>query len=255
MNTNKSEQKIAALSAEERVDVARRRMVELLRRYHALEIMHSNNRHLVYGSRFPEQIGKSYAGTAFRVLQQASHGMELLRLCAMWDKLDYHKASIPTLLALIDAAPVRRILRKNALAKVCAREVVLDEVASEDPKRKRAEYSAHLRHEARLMSAAFANLVTVAATATSQVLENVRKFRDAEIAHNIEMADLQQPIHPPKYGDEDVLLTNTQDAIQTLKWLLDTNWYVLDSSYQQALAAGDALWNACSFSGICRADS
>ena len=88
------------LSANKRVDIAKRVTSRVIDHLQYLLELHENNRLIVYSPILAEQVSKSYAANAFRVFQEGMHQFEIVRLCALWDKGELDCESVPTIIEL-----------------------------------------------------------------------------------------------------------------------------------------------------------
>jgi hypothetical protein len=70
--------------------------------------LHANNLFVVYSPMLVSQI--PFAANAFNVLQRSMYQIEIVRLCAIWDKADPNKESIPTVVKLIDTKGIIEML-------------------------------------------------------------------------------------------------------------------------------------------------
>jgi hypothetical protein len=58
--------------------------------------IHENNAVVLYSDTLSKQVPKSYAANAFNVFREAMHQIELVRVCALWDRGDIERESIMT---------------------------------------------------------------------------------------------------------------------------------------------------------------
>ncbi|RTL88032.1 MAG: hypothetical protein EKK29_05480 [Hyphomicrobiales bacterium] len=64
--------------------------------------LHENNAIIVYSPTLTDQIPASHAASAFAVFQRGLHQLEIIRLCALWDKAELDNECIPTVIRLIN---------------------------------------------------------------------------------------------------------------------------------------------------------
>ena len=74
--------------------------------------LHENNAIIVYSDTLSSRIPYSRAANAFNVFRAGLHQVEIVRLCALWDRAEETKENIPTIAELIDHPSVL-----NALAE------------------------------------------------------------------------------------------------------------------------------------------
>src|SRR5262249_35724968 len=64
--------------------------------------LHENNAIVLYSDTLSSQIPTSFAANAFNVFQRGMHQFEIVRLCALWERVGPEKENIPTVVELID---------------------------------------------------------------------------------------------------------------------------------------------------------
>jgi hypothetical protein len=89
-------------------------MEKLLDHFLYVVELHANNSFVVYSQTLASQIQPSYAANAFNVFQRSMHQIEIVRICAIWDKADPDKESIPTVVELIDSEEIIDVLAEEA---------------------------------------------------------------------------------------------------------------------------------------------
>src|SRR3954469_25201541 len=86
----------------QRIELAKTKMKEVID--HFIIAVHENNAIVVYSDKLSSQIPRSYAANAFNIFREGMHQIEIVRLCALWEKAnenDLAKKSIPTVVELI----------------------------------------------------------------------------------------------------------------------------------------------------------
>jgi hypothetical protein len=78
--------------------------------------IHENNAVVLYSDQLSKQVPQSYAANAFNVFREAMHQIELVRICALWDRGDIERESIMTVIELIDDDGALDILAEQARA-------------------------------------------------------------------------------------------------------------------------------------------
>src|SRR5450755_1617570 len=94
----------------ERIELAKTKMEKVLDHFLYVVELHANNSFVVHSSTLASQIPVSYAANAFNVFQRSMYQIEIVRLCAIWDKADPNKESIPTVVNLIDTKEIIEML-------------------------------------------------------------------------------------------------------------------------------------------------
>jgi hypothetical protein len=91
------------LATVERVEAAKQKTERVVDHLFQLIALHENNAVVVYSDALALQIPRSYAANAFNVFQQSLYHLEIVRLCALWDRAwpDLSRESIPTVVELI----------------------------------------------------------------------------------------------------------------------------------------------------------
>src|ERR1700682_497188 len=94
----------------ERIELAKAKMVKVLDHFLYVLELHANNSFVVHSSTLAAQIPVSFAANAFNVFQRSMYQIEIVRLCAIWDRAGADRESIPTVVDLIDSADVIEML-------------------------------------------------------------------------------------------------------------------------------------------------
>src|SRR4051794_11661522 len=90
------------LSLSERIELAKEKTARVVDHLSYLLELHENNAIVVYSPTLSSQIPTSHAANAFNVFQRGLHQFEVVRLCALWDRAEPEKESIPTIIELVD---------------------------------------------------------------------------------------------------------------------------------------------------------
>ena len=75
--------------------------------------LHENNVFIVYSPELSSPVPESFAANAFNVFQRGCHQIEIVRLCALWDKPAPDKENILTVVDLIDSPCVCDMLSED----------------------------------------------------------------------------------------------------------------------------------------------
>ena len=89
-------------SKSERIDLAKARVARVLDHLLYVIELHANNEFVVYSNTLSSQSPRSYAANAFLVFQRSMYQIEVVRLCALWDRAELPRENIPTVVELID---------------------------------------------------------------------------------------------------------------------------------------------------------
>jgi hypothetical protein len=187
------------------------------------------------------------------------HLIEIIRLCAIWDKPADDRESIPTIIDLFNERTLIDQLVDEARASH-ASQIPPDDFSRGDNSQDTAAKKSWWKRD----GGAFAvqteetirgKLSFASSKATeiqaSQQMKAFMNFRDRFIAHNLDIPELnledEANVDRPKYGDESLVLYATIDIADALHRGL--NQTTFDWKGSQAIArrnAGD-LWDCCTF--------
>src|SRR4051794_31537783 len=144
MRADVSKRNIAAMSTDQRIKTACDKADQIWK--YVLELIqnHANNKIITYSDILSNQIRPSQAAHAFNDFQNVMYLGELVRLCAIWDKLDLEKCSVPTLLTLVDDRRVILRLYKEHIAHTGKK--AYERVYVENPELSVAHFSFWQRH-------------------------------------------------------------------------------------------------------------
>jgi hypothetical protein len=201
------------------------------------------------------QIPKSFAANAFNVFERSMHEYEIVRLCALWDRAELDKESVPTIIDLIDDEQVLAALADEVRQHWNGKGVDLN--PSDDPELRRIEQEAIAASETRFANeqAAKVDLELREAIANarriieSPQLNSLRNLRDKHLAHSLSAThrEKNRPVAPMKYGDETELLEASIPIIERLCcWVRGVSFDVADSREVDRSNA-EALWKGCTF--------
>lgn len=251
------------LTDPKRIEIARERAGRLIDHLAAIFALHEANAIVVYSPVIANQIPPSRATFAFRQLQSSQVLFEMLRLCALWDKPAQDRESIPTILKLLDKPQIRdRIAAERyasfaneVLSEPPARPQGPDEDDEHDPEAE--ELERQWWHEERLRRAdegkrlvqqrlqeAFDRSADVQ---RASYLRAMRSFRDAQLAHNLNVPDLMEQANNLRLGDEKRLLRETVKIADRLHRALSDASFMWRDSRRMARRHARALWTRCTF--------
>jgi len=132
------------MTTAQRIAAAKATMTKVLDHFLYLLELHENNAIIVYSPHLSDQIPTSYAANAFNVFQSGMHRLEIIRLCALWDKDEPEKECVPTVIKLFDNADALNALADETRNYWATREGHIISPA-EDPELAREEQEI-LRH-------------------------------------------------------------------------------------------------------------
>jgi hypothetical protein len=240
----------------ERIDLAKAKMVRVLDHFLYLVELHANNSFVVYSPTLVSQIPPSFAANAFNVFQRSMHQIEIVRLCALWDKADPDKESIPTVVELIDSEDIIDALAAETRSHWTDIGGHLLN-PSDDP-----ELAAIERETVRASNIRFGDeqaskaktelmqaIIDARTILSSPRLASVMNLRDKHLAHSLTTTrrEKRAPVQPMKFGDETELLDASIQIVERLYcWVNGISFSVRDSQEIDQKNA-DALWNGCKF--------
>ena len=221
---------------------------------HAVDILwiSETNAVTIYSNALAKQIPRSYAAHAFNVFRRAMHQIEIVRLCALWDKAktNLQRETIPTVIELID--------HPNVLERLC--EAVR---AQYPPVTEDGDLANELDHEViNFFRAKHANeraeqanseLKTAIKNArdvfSSDRLKAIRVLRDFHVAHNLaqEAKAKVGTVQPMEYGDEKTVLNETLSIIKTLYCWVNGIGFSFEGSRTIDRKCVEDLWPNCVF--------
>jgi hypothetical protein len=179
------------------------------------------NRLIVYSPILAAQIPRSYAANAFNVFQWSALNYEIVRVCALWDNPRRDRASIPTVLKLIEGRDCRPVIEK-ALGPYP------QDIIRNMRRLDRAVHVAELVRASRFHAA-------------------LREFRDEKVAHNLDFAVRAVASRTLKYGYERRLLRASIAVVSNLNNALRDSSFMFDDAIGQSKRNAAALWNGCTF--------
>jgi AbiU2 len=244
------------LTASERIDLAKTTMSRVLDHFLYLLELHANNLFVVYSPTLFSQIPPSFAANAFNVFQRSMYQIEIVRLCAIWDKADPNKESIPTVVKMIDTEEIIEMLADEVRRQWPGTSGgVLN--PSDDPQLAAIEQQAHRDLEIQfgneqatqvkmdLMQA----ISDARAILESPRLTSVVNARDKHLAHSLTKTHREKhaPVPPMKNGDETDLLNASIPIVERLYRGITNRGFSIKDSQEIDQKNADALWNGCKF--------
>jgi HEPN superfamily AbiU2-like protein len=240
----------------ERIDLAKTTMSRVLDHFLYLMELHANNLFVVYSPTLASQIPASFAANAFNVFQRSMYQIEIVRLCAIWDKADPKKESIPTVVKMIDTEEIIEMLADEVRRQWPGTSGgVLN--PTDDPHLAVIEKEAYRNSEI-----AFGNEQAVktkmdlmqAISDAREILESPRltsvvNARDKHLAHSLTQTrrETRAPVPPMRNGDETDLLNASIPIVEKLYRAITNRGFSIEDSQEIDQANAAALWNGCKF--------
>jgi hypothetical protein len=241
------------MSCDERIELAKKKMERALDHFLYVIKLHANNSFVVYNSILADQIPTSHAANAFNVFQRTMYQIEIVRLCALWDRVDrkqdWDKENIPIVIKLIDDDAVIQALANETRRHWADLPI--------DPKLTDAEQKGlnedNIRFGEKKASQAVTELREAINAAKdisdSPLLNTVMNMRDKHLAHSLERTRREKlgPTQPMQYGDETTLLESSKPIIEKLYcWVNGKDFSIADSE-KIDFENARALWVHCKF--------
>lgn len=243
--------------------MAKAKMEKVLHHFLNLLALHETNAIVVYSQTLASQIPPSYAAHAFNVFQHAMHDFEIVRLCALWDRAGNDKENIPTVIELIDHAPIIDALAKETRAyhTNIPRPSPMPQVSDMDTgsyvvptateeaaiKRVDAEFG---DQRASLAKAELKDAIADAKGILSDPrLDRLRNYRDKHLAHNLtETWGKKSGAKPPaKYGTALHVFNSSIPIVEKLSLWVNGKDPSLKESREISRGYVEALWKRCKF--------
>jgi AbiU2 len=184
------------------------------------------------------------------------HQIEIVRLCAIWDKAAPDKESIPTVVELIDTEEIIDVLANEVrshwtdigghlLNPSDDPELAAIERETVNASNSRFGDEQALTAKTELMQAINDSLTILRAPRLASVVN----LRDKHLAHSLTTTrrEKRTPVQPMKFGDETELLNASIPIVERLYcWVNGVSFSVMDSQEIDQKNA-EALWNGCKF--------
>jgi hypothetical protein len=211
----------------ERIVRAKEKMKRVVDHFLYLVQLHENNVCIVYSPGLSSQI----PAIAFNIFQRGCHEVEIVRLCALWDKFDCDGENILTVVDHIDASCVLDMLSEEM------RQFWQD--GEEQANRCRDELGKAIKSAKEIKD--------------SPKLAAVMNLRHKHLAHSFaqtrpeKKGTVFQPIEP---GDETELLENSIPIVEALfTWVNGVSLSIAECREFRRKNA-HALWTGCTFTNL-----
>ena len=250
---------IATMTVAERVIAAKEKMLRVVDHAMYVSALHENNAIVMYSPTLSQQIPISHAANAFNVSRQGLHQIEIVRLCALWDRAEPKKENIPTVIELIDHHDVIESLAQetaslwqgmgaSGLAFDPSDEPELRALAAEQMQRNNEQFGQEEAQRTRddLRKAIDDSRAILASPKHTSIMN----LRDKHLAHSLSETRREQkagPIPLVKYGDERDMLEATLPIVEALYHWVNGNGLSMADSREIDRKNAKALWEACTF--------
>jgi hypothetical protein len=244
--------------APERFSLAKARAAKLVHHIAPLFLMHEANAVIIYSQQLSEQIPRSYAAHAFNQFQHSMHLFEIIRLCAIWDKPNPDRESIPTIIALFNTPELidQLVTEVRASYANAPPGKFYDGDDAQEMATKKSWWKRERETIIRQVEKVTRDKLSFAVGKAAEIQQSSRlkrlvQFRDRYIAHNLDIAQPamsdEASVEHLKYGDETTLLADTVAVASALHQGLTFGAFDWNGSRAIARRNARALWEGCSF--------
>ena len=221
---------LSVMSTDDRVRLADEKMQRIADELRWLIDLHENNALVVYSPLLASQIPKSFAARAFGVVQGSMLYLEIVRLCALWDKPDMANFSIPTVVELADDDDFQRVLLNRMEPQFRDFPEQIGQREAENTVQRLREAIAAARYMEK-----------------SEKLRSAKNLRNKHLTHLLKQTreERKRAVAPSKHGDEKDLLEETIKIVDGLMLGIkgvDCGW---QNSRRIASKNAQALWAGC----------
>ena len=244
------------MTVQERIAAAKEKTRRVVDHVHYLLELHENNAIVIYSPTLSAQIPESFAANAFNVFQQGMHQIEIVRLCALWDKAEPEKENIPSVIELIDHPDVIEALAEETASHWRGQGGVfnlpddpeLAKLTAQAMRRSNEEFGQEQAQKAR--DALRKGIADSRVILASDKHTSIMNLRDKHLAHSLSETRREKksgPLPPVKYGDERDMLSATLPIIEALFCWVNGASLSFDDSREIDRKNARALWHACKF--------
>ncbi len=256
MDRKRSRKNIAEMPIPKRLSLAKEKVKWMVDELIILIELHENNALITYSPILSDQIPRSHAARAFNVVQASIQRYEIIRLCTFWDGVDLDKASIPTVVELVDHPRISDLVAKDFIEHWGNIGFHMDTdpdpaIQAQIEATVRANEVEFGRQEGTKAVQRLAEAIKVARkTEKSSKLKSTQSARH-KFAHRLKATseELQNPgtVAAMKYGDERDLLEETIEIIDGLYLSINGTSFSWKDSRRIAENNSRALWEGCTF--------
>ncbi|MGB8632097.1 MAG: hypothetical protein WCD69_22415, partial [Xanthobacteraceae bacterium] len=193
-----------------RIEFAKDKMERVLDHFLYVLELHANNDFVVYTDALSQQIPESFAANAFNVFQRGMYQIEIVRLCALWDRAEDHRENVTTVIELIDHEEVIDALAEETRRHWAdqptqllnpATDPDLAEIERAEVREIDGRYGEEQAAKAR--SKLNKSIRVVRTVRSSLRLESIMNARDKNLAHSLTKTrrEIHGPIKPMKNSD------------------------------------------------------
>lgn len=106
------------MNTNDRIEMAEQKLSSIGDLLITLRYVRANNKFLLYSDTLVEQIGRSYAANAYNIIADGMFGIEVARICALWDRASNERQaidrdSLPALTWLISSEEVSEVIAER----------------------------------------------------------------------------------------------------------------------------------------------
>jgi hypothetical protein len=237
-----------------RIELAKVTMERVLDHFLYVLELHANNYFVIYTDTLSRQIPTSFAANAFKVFQRGMYQIEIVRLCALWDRPEKEKENITTVVELIDHEQIIEALAEETRGQWANHPPSLLNPAP-DPElaeieltglrevNKRLGKDQAIKARAKLKK----SIKVVRTIRRSSRLKSIMNARDKHLAHSLTKTRREKhgPIKPMTNSDGRWLLTRSIPVIEALYCWVNGKSFSIAHSMEIDKENANALWGGC----------
>ncbi len=230
----KFEKWIRRLTAEERLEIARQRIEQMVLHLKSAIYQYENNRIFVLDEEFDRRVPTSYARHAFHLTRLMLQKALVLQVCKLWDSAASDRDSLPTVAALLKDPAVLDACREENFRAV--RTTQMNELNLAD-----ANDVADRRNSE--LSDIIAGIDSYRSEDGN--LLGLIRYRDKYIAHSL--SGVADAADRPKYGNIETLLGETKNFLDSLLDCVCRTSHSWDGYHEEGQLHARRLWGNCDF--------
>lgn len=241
---------LSSLTVDQRIEEADRKIQVVLDNLIAAAHLHANNEIFNYSDILRNQIPRSYAGNAYRLVSAELMRSEIIRITTAWDSPREDRNSFPTIALLVDDHSVRLELSRRAVnSRVQGRQLSAEnddpELLAwiEDMSNRRAAENAK-----RLEKALDEAIKLTKVTKRSPRLRSLEDFRNVFLAHSLDPRAKRYPERSARYGDETRLFARSRHVLNLFNLGVRNSSFFWSDSVAYARRNAKALWHGATIS-------
>jgi AbiU2 len=251
--TQKKKQWFEKLTREQRIELAKEKMVKVIDHFMHLLMLHANNEFVVYTPTLSSQIPTSFAANAFNIFVRSMYHFEIVRICALWDSAKPEKENITTIVELVDDHAIIETLAEHAglpwQGNVINPSDDPDLTVAEQQAIKETDKQFGIQQAMRARTDLKAAISNAKGILNSAQLKSIMNLRDKHLAHSLTATyrEKDEPVPPIKVGDETDLMKRSIPIVESLYRCVNGTSFSIEDSQMTDHENAEALWKGCKF--------